>query len=1085
MDRRTKRIIRISAVSAGSVLLLLLVGTAVVLNFVFTPSKLTPVVERIADRSLNARLRMGGVELTFFSTFPRFGVKLTDGTLVSTALRDTLWQRTDTLLTFRKAVLVFNPVSYLRHRKIDILKLSVDSADVYAFRDGTGRANWDILPSADTLASGTAADTTADTVRTVSEISVRHVALRHGSVTFDDRETKVFANIRDAGLRLRARLGEGHSMLALDFRNRNILFWQDGELLVNRVATRLRASVELDRAQRTLTLHDALLGINGTELDLTGTVRRDTARAGALLLDLRYGLHAPSLETVLHMIPESVLKRGEVAADGEVRISGAVKGPYGRQALPLATLDAEIKDASARYAGMPYGVDALDARLVGQVDPMRREPSFCNLEIFRFKGAHTDILADAEVKNLLDDPLVSFHTKSAVDLTALAQTFPLQEGVSLSGKLEAELRMSCRLSALRNRDLGRIRARGRVVMDSLALRDTARKFEFTSSASLSFAGDDRLDAEAEIRHASLRSPRLSSSMERLAATVRTTNPQDTTRIARMECTMTLNRLKAAAGDSLSLFCGRGTATVRLQPGKRDPAKPKVGLALEADTLFCRVGDSRMGMDRAGIGVTAEKLRDSVWIPEGIVGFSRLVVSTPQCALPIRMEKTSVTVGNRAVTLRNATMRIGRSDLTASGVVHDLYGAMRRRRPLRAELSLSSRNLNCNQLIRAVSFPADTLRIEADTAATDLKLFVVPKNIDFALHTDFRRVRYGKFVFEDVRGAVDVRDGTVHLKGLAMKGLDAVMHTTLLYQAVRPERGYVGFDFRLRRINVGKLVEFTPSLDSIVPMLRSFRGTVDFDGLGGGRSGLGAQHPDSDPSFGHPPPGRQPRADGRRDLRRNLQEILLQEQGAEPDRQHCREYQRQGRIRHRLSLRRRHGPLPGGRGRHAGPGHEFRLPHFHPQVADSLQAGAEHHGQSGRHEVPAGKGQIQESGDARRDSQGGQHGVRTGPADRAGLQTPYRKDSGGAAASCPGHHPFLRPESPPSFRPLRTSPHRNIRRQSRRPGRDCRRIRYSACTTGCPSGVSPSMSIRKSAGASEVRNPKAARPSASVRMQGFQ
>lgn len=51
--------------------------------------------------------------------------------------------------------------------------------------------------------------------------------------------------------------------------------------------------------------------------------------------------------------------------------------------------------------------------------------------------------------------------------------------------------MSCRLSALRNRDLGRIRARGRVVMDSLALRDTARKFEFTSSASLSFAGDDR------------------------------------------------------------------------------------------------------------------------------------------------------------------------------------------------------------------------------------------------------------------------------------------------------------------------------------------------------------------------------------------------------------------------------------------------------------------------------------------------------------------------------------------------------------------------------------------------------------------
>lgn len=494
----------------------------------------------------------------------------------------------------------------------------------------------------------------------------------------------------------------------------------------------------------------------------------------------------------------------------------------------LATLDAEIKDASARYAGMPYGVDALDARLVGQVDPMRREPSFCNLEIFRFRGAHTDILADAEVKNLLDDPLVSFHTKSAVDLTALAQTFPLQEGVALSGKLEAELRMSCRLSALRNRDLGRIRARGRVVMDSLALRDTARKFEFTSSASLSFAGDDRLDAEAEIRHASLRSPRLSSSMERLAATVRTTNPQDTTRIARMECTMTLNRLKAAAGDSLSLFCGRGTATVRLQPGKRDPAKPKVGLALEADTLFCRVGDSRMGMDRAGIGVTAEKLRDSVWIPEGIVGFSRLVVSTPQCALPIRMEKTSVTVGNRAVTLRNATMRIGRSDLTASGVVHDLYGAMRRRRPLarRAFAFVAESELQPTDPRRLVPgrHPAHRgghrgHRSETLRRSEKHRLRAAHRLPPRAL----RQIRFrGR-----ARRRGRPRRGRAP-EGSAMKGLDAVMHTTLLYQAVRPERGYVGFDFRLRRINVGKLVEFTPSLDSIVPMLRSFRGTVDFD-----------------------------------------------------------------------------------------------------------------------------------------------------------------------------------------------------------------------------------------------------------------
>ena len=62
----------------------------------------------------------------------------------------------------------------------------------------------------------------------------------------------------------------------------------------------------------------------------------------------------------------------------------------------------------------------------------------------------------------------------------------------------------------------------------------------------------------------------------------------------------------------------------------------------------------------------------------------------------------------------------------------------------------------------------------------------------------------------------------------MEGMDATMRTTLIYQARQPEQGYAGFDFKLHDINIGKLVDFIPSLDTIVPMLRSFQGTVDFN-----------------------------------------------------------------------------------------------------------------------------------------------------------------------------------------------------------------------------------------------------------------
>ena len=111
-----------------------------------------------------------------------------------------------------------------------------------------------------------------------------------------------------------------------------------------------------------------------------------------------------------------------------------------------------------------------------------------------------------------------------------------------------------------------------------------------------------------------------------------------------------------------------------------------------------------------------------------MGFNRLFVRTPMSSLPIRVQKTAVSVGNRTITLHNATMRIGRSDLTASGSIHNLYAAMRRNKMLKANLSLTSRNLNCNQLIRAISFPQDTTQIETetDTTSTPLKLFVIPR-----------------------------------------------------------------------------------------------------------------------------------------------------------------------------------------------------------------------------------------------------------------------------------------------------------------------------------------------------------------------
>ena len=822
MNRQVKKILKISGITLGSVLLVLLVAIAFVINFIVTPKKLTPVVLDAANQTLNAHLDMESVELTFFSTFPQFGLKVKNGSLVSRTLNDSNWCKTDSLLSFKECVLTVNPVAYWTENRIVVHNLSLDKVSVYAYRDKAGQANWEVTrASADTIPEDTVS---ADFN---SEIDIRNIELKHANLIFDDRNTDIYSRIDDANLKLRLSLTKGVSTLGLKFDNKNILFWQQGELLVNKIATSLRTDITVDRQTAVWKLKDTELNVNGIQLDVNGAFRRDTV-AKTIGMDLEYGLHAPSMETVLRMIPKAYVKDSKVSAKGEVTVSGRVRGVYGDKKLPAVSLKIGIKEASAQYKGLPYGIDEVTADFDAYVDLMRHQPSYLNLKIFHFKGAHTEVLADAKVDDLLNDPLITFHTKSTVDLDALAKTFPLQESVTIRGKLDADMGMKCRLSTLKKQDIGRMKLGGKLELNDFELKDTAKDFNFLGNATFRFRDNETLQAQVDIRKLVLRSRLLSSDIERLVANVTSTNPQDTTRIVSLQCDMEVSKLHAPMGDSIKLYSARAKAQAALEPQEADVTKPAVDFSLRADSLFFSAAETRMAMNVAGIKMKAEKLNDSLWVPKGIVGFDRLRFRTPEFGLPIRMAKTAVTVDGPKIRLKNASVRIGRSDMTATGDMEGVYRAMTKGEKLTAHLSLTSNLIDCNQLINSLSFPQDTTEVLTDSVPSEMKLFVIPRNIDFELQTDLKKVVFEKMLFENVHGAVDIKNQAIHLEDLSMRALDADMKAVMVYKASSPRGGYAGFDLKIRNINIAKLVDFVPSLDTIVPMLRSFKGRVMFD-----------------------------------------------------------------------------------------------------------------------------------------------------------------------------------------------------------------------------------------------------------------
>ena len=112
-----KRVLKWTLWSLLALVVLILVGVTIVIHFIFTPAKLTPLVEKTAKEYLNAEVHFGNIELTFFSTFPDFGIQLDDASVISGTFRDSTANSEptmqDSLMNIKSCLLTINPIAYL------------------------------------------------------------------------------------------------------------------------------------------------------------------------------------------------------------------------------------------------------------------------------------------------------------------------------------------------------------------------------------------------------------------------------------------------------------------------------------------------------------------------------------------------------------------------------------------------------------------------------------------------------------------------------------------------------------------------------------------------------------------------------------------------------------------------------------------------------------------------------------------------------------------------------------------------------------------------------------------------------------
>lgn len=263
--------------------------------------------------------------------------------------------------------------------------------------------------------------------------------------------------------------------------------------------------------------------------------------------------------------------------------------------------------------------------------------------------------------------------------------------------------------------------------------------------------------------------------------------------------------------------------------------------------WLREEDFRKRDIRLDLGDTVTRyLRE--WDMEGSLYIGNAGIVSPYFPLRNRLLDVRADFDNNEIRFDSFNLSSGRTRLSASGGLSGLRSALGRQGMLRLELDVDSRCLNLNELLGAwhigsmykpenLSASAIDMDDEAyqemvvvdtlgNSGAVESELLVVPGNLSAELKLNASDVTYAKLKIDTMTTDVVIRERCVQLTNTVATSDIGNIEFEGFYSTRTKQDLKTGFDLQLKDITAEKVIEMMPGVDSVMSMLKSFRGRLN-------------------------------------------------------------------------------------------------------------------------------------------------------------------------------------------------------------------------------------------------------------------
>ncbi len=907
-----------------SIIFLVLIMAGIAIWFVFTPEKLSPLLRKQINNNIPYQTQIDKVELTFFSTFPKFGIKTKQLTIISpfsTTNNDTLFH-TDAITA------VIDAKAWLKKNEIIIDKVILKNSKIQLLTDSTGYSNYsffvqDSMENEDedfelpfnlinlnnieiknldidyidlknqvstninqlsTLISGTINNKSIEAsiniqqgdisllyndIKVVindfsaaSKVNINdkngkgHIKINNGDIYYSDND--IGSTIK--GLRGTFEVNNFKDIIESDIDIKNSLasLTYKGEKFLNEASVKIKAPLKFNPVANSFSTNNALVTLNKFTAGISGFIEIDDENE-QFFSDLEYSIKEEKISDIIALVPLGYNKYLEgLEIDGLLTSNGKVTGFYNDSILPAIDIKLMLNKGTFYYNLYPLPLNDISINTDIKTDFVNDNNSHIDIHHFNFKTAKSTLGGKGTIDQLLSDIRCDLTVSGSLLTDEFNHFIPNDYNANINGNIQADISSKFTLKQLEELDIEKIQLFGSAILDNFKLNYDTIYFN-TGKSKINFSLPNKIHinnnpnfARFEVfsndLHAEI-GDKIQADIRNSTFDIHSSNLSDSTKLPEINLIFDLDSIYAIA-DTINFSSGNLSGLFSMLPIEDETPQTQIEIDCTGEKLAITSKENHVEIKNISLQtevIKSDIIQEDLLHNLQITGF----VDIEESSLALNILPLSLSISSLKMDfdpenfhIHDATILIDKSDFNLSGQLSNISSFFWSDSLLTGNFTLNSELTDITQLMSLTSGLGSTINEkeakefmlnnkDADsTSLTEIKspsniAYIVPEKTDLALKVSIKNGVFGINSASDIKGNVRLYDGVLAMEDLSFTTPAADMIMTAIYRTERLNHLYLGLDLHMLNIEIPKLLNMIPEIDTIMPMLRSFDGTGEF------------------------------------------------------------------------------------------------------------------------------------------------------------------------------------------------------------------------------------------------------------------